>query len=92
MPAGFHRHGVQPGLGRDGEGTGGRSKVSSSLSRAIAASPFAAVRRSWSTIHPRPMAKGADILVHEAMYVPALEQYIRDRIAKGSPIFQAFQG
>jgi ribonuclease BN (tRNA processing enzyme) len=38
------------------------------------------------------MAKGADILVHEAMYVPALEQYIRDRIAKGSPIFQAFQG
>jgi len=32
------------------------------------------------------LAKGADILVHEAMYVPALEQYIRDRIAKGSPI------
>ncbi len=32
------------------------------------------------------LAKGADILVHEAMYVPALEAYIRDRIAKGSPI------
>jgi ribonuclease BN (tRNA processing enzyme) len=32
------------------------------------------------------LAKGADILVHEAMYVPALEGYIRDRIAKGSPI------
>lgn len=32
------------------------------------------------------LAKGADILVDEAMYVPALEAYIRDRIAKGSPI------
>ena len=32
------------------------------------------------------LARGADILVHEAMYVPALEAYIRDRIAKGSPI------
>ena len=32
------------------------------------------------------LAKGADILVHEALYVPALEAYIRDRIAKGSPI------
>jgi len=32
------------------------------------------------------VAKGADIFVHETMYVPALEQYIRDRIAKGSPI------
>jgi ribonuclease BN (tRNA processing enzyme) len=32
------------------------------------------------------LAQGADILVHEAMYVPALEAYIRDRIAKGSPI------
>ena len=31
-------------------------------------------------------AKGADILVHEAMYVPALEAYVRDRIAKGVPI------
>lgn len=32
------------------------------------------------------LAKGADILVHEALYPPALEAYIRDRIAKGSPI------
>ena len=32
------------------------------------------------------LAKGADILVHEAMYVPALEAYVRDRIAKGAPI------
>ena len=32
------------------------------------------------------LAKGADILVHEAMYVAALEAYIRGRIAKGSPI------
>ena len=32
------------------------------------------------------LAKGADILVHEAMYVPALEAYIHGRIAKGSPI------
>ena len=32
------------------------------------------------------LAKGADILVHEALYVPALEKYMRDRIAKGSPI------
>ena len=32
------------------------------------------------------LAKGADILVHEAMYVPALEAYIHARIAKGSPI------
>ncbi len=32
------------------------------------------------------LAKGADILVHEAVYVPALEAYVRDRIAKGSPI------
>lgn len=31
------------------------------------------------------LAKGADILVHEAMYVPALDTYIRDRIAKGVP-------
>jgi ribonuclease BN (tRNA processing enzyme) len=34
----------------------------------------------------RQLASGADILVHEAMYVPALGAYIRDRIAKGSPI------
>jgi ribonuclease BN (tRNA processing enzyme) len=32
------------------------------------------------------MAKGADVLVHEAMHVPALETYIRDEIAKGRPI------
>jgi ribonuclease BN (tRNA processing enzyme) len=32
------------------------------------------------------MAKGADVLVHEAMYVPALETYIRCEIAKGRPI------
>jgi ribonuclease BN (tRNA processing enzyme) len=39
--------------------------------------PVAAVQR---------LAKGADILVHEALYVPALEAYIRGRIAQGSPI------
>jgi len=32
------------------------------------------------------LAKGADILVHEAMYVRGLEAYVRDRIAKGAPI------
>ena len=32
------------------------------------------------------LAKGADILVHEALYGPALESYIHDRIAQGSPI------
>ena len=32
------------------------------------------------------LAKGADILVHEALYLPALEAYINDRITKGSPI------
>jgi len=32
------------------------------------------------------IAKGADILVHEAMYVPAIETYIRGEIAKGRPI------
>jgi len=32
------------------------------------------------------LAKGADMLVHEAMYVPALEAYVRNRIAKGVPI------
>jgi ribonuclease BN (tRNA processing enzyme) len=31
------------------------------------------------------MARGAEILVHEAMYVPAVEAYVRDRIAKGVP-------
>lgn len=29
------------------------------------------------------MAKGADVLVHEAMYVPAMETYIRGEIAQG---------
>ena len=32
------------------------------------------------------MAKGADVLVHETMYVPALEKAIKDRIAKGWPV------
>ena len=32
------------------------------------------------------LAKGADILVHEAMYVPAVEAFLRDRIAKGFPV------
>jgi ribonuclease BN (tRNA processing enzyme) len=37
------------------------------------------------------MAKGADILVHETMYVPAVEKYIKGEIAKGRPVkFEAF--
>jgi ribonuclease BN (tRNA processing enzyme) len=32
------------------------------------------------------LAKGADVLVHEAMHVPALEAYLRDQIAKGRPV------
>jgi ribonuclease BN (tRNA processing enzyme) len=32
------------------------------------------------------MAKGADVLVHETMYVPALETTIRAAIAKGWPV------
>ena len=37
------------------------------------------------------MAKGADVLVHEAMYVPAIEKYLHARIAKGFPVkFDAF--
>jgi len=28
------------------------------------------------------LARGADILVHETLYVPAVEAYVRDRIAK----------
>jgi ribonuclease BN (tRNA processing enzyme) len=32
------------------------------------------------------LAKGADVLVHEAMYVPALEGYLREQIAKGRPV------
>ena len=35
--------------------------------------PFGAVAK---------MAKGADVLVHKAMHVPALETYIRDEIVK----------
>jgi ribonuclease BN (tRNA processing enzyme) len=31
------------------------------------------------------MAAGPDVLVHEAMYVPAVEPYIRSQIAKGEP-------
>ncbi len=37
------------------------------------------------------MAKGADVLVHETMYVPAVETYIKDQIAKGRPVkFEPF--
>jgi ribonuclease BN (tRNA processing enzyme) len=37
------------------------------------------------------MAKGADVLVHEIMYVPAVEKYIKDQIAKGRPVkFEPF--
>ncbi len=32
------------------------------------------------------MAKGADVLVHEAMYVPAVEAYVRGQVAKGRPV------
>ena len=32
------------------------------------------------------LAKGADVLVHEAIFMPAVEAYIHDRVAKGSPI------
>ncbi|HKW53446.1 MAG TPA: MBL fold metallo-hydrolase [Stellaceae bacterium] len=32
------------------------------------------------------MAKNADVLVHEAMYVPAVEDYIRGQIAAGRPV------
>jgi len=32
------------------------------------------------------MAAGADVLVHEAMYIPALETYMRGEIAKGRPV------
>lgn len=32
------------------------------------------------------MATGADVLVHEAMYVPAVEAYIRAQVAKGRPV------
>jgi ribonuclease BN (tRNA processing enzyme) len=37
------------------------------------------------------MAKGADVLVHETMYVPAVEEYIKGQIEKGRPVkFEAF--
>jgi len=32
------------------------------------------------------MAKGADVLVHEAMYVPAVEAYVRAQVAQGRPV------
>ncbi len=32
------------------------------------------------------LAKGADVLVHEAMYLPALVDYLRAQIAKGRPV------
>ena len=32
------------------------------------------------------MAKGADVLVHEAMYMPAIEAFIHREISKGRPI------
>jgi ribonuclease BN (tRNA processing enzyme) len=32
------------------------------------------------------LAKGADVLVHEAMYVPAVEAYVRGQIARGRPV------
>ena len=32
------------------------------------------------------LAKGADVLVHEVMYVPAMEKYIKEEIAQGRPV------
>ncbi len=32
------------------------------------------------------VAKGADVLVHETMYLPAVEKYIKGEIAKGRPV------
>ena len=32
------------------------------------------------------LATGADILVHEAMYVPAVETYVKAQVAKGRPV------
>jgi ribonuclease BN (tRNA processing enzyme) len=32
------------------------------------------------------MSKGADVLVHEAMYLPAVEAYIKDQVANGRPV------
>jgi len=37
------------------------------------------------------MAKGADVLVHETMYLQAVETYIKGQIAKGRPVkFEPF--
>lgn len=37
------------------------------------------------------LAKNADVLVHEALFLPALDVYLRDRIAKGFPVkYEAF--
>lgn len=37
------------------------------------------------------LAEGADLLVHEVMYVPAVENYVRSQIAKGRPVnFESF--
>jgi ribonuclease BN (tRNA processing enzyme) len=37
------------------------------------------------------MARRADVLVHETMYVPAVEEYIKGQIAMGRPVkFEAF--
>lgn len=32
------------------------------------------------------MARGADVLVHEAMYVPAVEAYVKGQVAAGRPV------
>jgi len=32
------------------------------------------------------LAKGADVLVHEAMYVPAVKSYVEAQVAKGRPV------
>jgi ribonuclease BN (tRNA processing enzyme) len=32
------------------------------------------------------LAEGADLLVHEVMYVPAVEDYVRGQVAKGRPV------
>jgi ribonuclease BN (tRNA processing enzyme) len=32
------------------------------------------------------IAKGADVLVHEAMFVPAIDQYVKEQVAKGRPV------
>jgi ribonuclease BN (tRNA processing enzyme) len=37
------------------------------------------------------LAQGADLLVHEVMYVPAVENYVRTQVAKGRPVnFDSF--